>query len=97
VTDATVASRQSSLQITDGTNLLVNIDSPTAQTASTTLSYYVQTGYIYRALTTLGVMWGLGNDIKMRAGWKFETNTFLLQAGDNFEAPVFVVEEWINP
>ena len=97
VVDATVASRQSTLRYTDGTNVLVRTRTLSAQTASQTRTHnYFQTwGDNTSSASATEYQAALPNN-KLPAGFTIETETENIVAGDNYGAPQFLIEEWIE-
>lgn len=95
-TSATVATRAVVLVIDDGTNALFAIEAPTSQAASLTNQYnYSQIGGRFGL--------GVGNnqsisipDIILAPGWRVRTSTVALQAGDQYTAPQYNVEEFLS-
>lgn len=97
VTDATVINRRVALQLTDGAQVIMDIMSETVQAASLTRYYRaIRMGYLISA-TGAYIYFSLPvGGIKLRQGWTVGTNTDNLQAGDDFGAPVLVVEELLE-
>lgn len=97
VTSAVVANRTVVLFVDDGATAYWTSASPTTQPASQTVPYTVgvigtsvnQQGAIY-----LDVPYG---GLVLPAGHRIRTVTSLLDAGDNWGAPQYQVEEWLEP
>lgn len=95
-TSATVANRNPLLQFTDGTNLLLETENTIAQLAGTTVRY---SWYISG---NLGVNQGLTNfalplpEHYLFPAWVVRVVTGGLQAADQWTAPRFAVEEWLE-
>jgi hypothetical protein len=96
-TSATVASRFLSLIVDDGTNILFNplglvTSIPAGNNERMTWSAggpsFQSTGF---CATPLPV------DLFMPAGYRFRTSTPAIQAGDQYTAPQYLVEEWMYP
>ncbi len=96
VTDATIEDRICALIIDDGTNILLAVSSLVAQTASTTKHYYfapIGAPEINILLISTNPM----PELFLTAGSRIRTATDGLQEGDNYAAPIFLIEEWIDP
>jgi len=97
VTDATVASRQVRLRITDGTQEIALVPATASQAESTTRSYWFVAGYPNTPGLQSGVVYSfIPTDYFIPQGGTIETKTANLQAGDNYGTPILVVEEWIE-
>lgn len=98
VCDATVASRGPRLSFDDGANVFNKQDTFKAPTAGTTGTF---SGALIWTNRSAGADNGVGTfglpDIELKAGYRMRTITVALQAGDNYGAPIFEVEEWIEP
>lgn len=95
VADATVITRRTGLRYTDGSNTLFIFNSQQAQTAGQTITYSWLKDLPLRnsqSEVTDTSVYGI-----IYAGWKILTQTLSLQAGDDYGAPQYTVEEWINP
>lgn len=95
-TSAAVATRFVNLAVDDGANTFYLIPSPTsfAASASPTIDFVAGLG----ASTTAGqdFVATLPGEIPMLAGWRVRSFTTSLQAGDQYGAPRFFVEEVIE-
>lgn len=96
VTNATVEDRTITALFDDGIDTFLAIASPTVQPASTTKHYYFScTGApeINILLLSLNPF----PCISLPAGYRIRSGTTNLQAGDNYTAPILLIEEWIDP
>jgi hypothetical protein len=96
VTDATVANRLPVLTIDDGTNVLWRSFSNVNQAASQTSIYHAGDGLISHQIATQTHVLALPTHLILMGGYRVRTQTTALQAGDNFSAPTYHVEEWIE-
>ncbi len=93
-TNATVANRNVSVQLTDGTNAFFKGASFQNQPASL--------AFPYSAINSMTALANLGGDIMvvlpipigLKTGFKIQTVTAGLQAGDQWSAPQYLVQEW---
>lgn len=107
VTDANVANRNTNLIADDGTtaNRSWFILSTFAHAASLTRTHLFFIGNdtvspVSSPVTTdTDVIGHLGNlpDYVLRPASRIRTNTTAIQVGDDYAAPIFQVEEWIDP
>ena len=95
-TSATVANREITLLINDGTNTLVRI--PSGQTITASAGRVIN--YVAIGDTVNGSVAGLtavpAPDVVLFAGWKITSSTNGLQAGDDFIAPQMLIEDKIE-
>ena len=97
VPDATVITRVPNLSITDGAIEIAKIYSGLGALA-TILQTPLWTTCGYNSTTVASaIVAGLPNDLILMAGYKINTNTSAIQAGDDWGAPQLLVEEWIEP
>ena len=96
ICDATVINRNVIVIIDDATNTLLALAPDLAQTASQSIEYNMaphladrDTAIISRLTTPLPI-------IDLPQAYRFRTGTAFIQAGDNYAAPIFEVEEWIQ-
>jgi len=96
-TDATVATRRIQLLFDDGATTVLRLVSPLTQAENTTRYYMWYIGaprdtsfYNNRGL------FPLPDELYLPQLYRFRTVTVNQQAGDNYQAPVFMVEEWIE-
>jgi len=95
VTDATVSNRRVRVKIDDGSgNDPYAMDCGSNQAASNSYAYAVDTVPLLGGSGFINVP--IPDDLPLSAGMLIETDTTNLQAGDNYGAPVFIVEEWIE-
>jgi hypothetical protein len=96
VTSAVAGNRISQLFIDDATNAGVRGLPAATQAASLTNSY--QYGAFGAQPATLGTLQIgiLPPDVYVSAGGRIRTVTTALDAGDNYSAPVYCVEEWLD-
>lgn len=96
VTDATVATRVPRLFLDSGSGIYAKYNGPSTQAASLTVAY--QTGNLGEAVTGSGSAAHLPmpSDTRLAAGYTIDSATVNLQAGDNYGAPVMLVEEWLE-
>lgn len=97
VADATVASRQVQFIFDDGTTDFFHFTSGTGQTASQTVKYDGAKLSNAQSTGQLEVSMSIPPDLILTGGMRFKTTTANLQAGDNWGAPVILVEEYIEP
>jgi hypothetical protein len=93
VTDATVASRRTHVIIDDGTSELFRVSGSTDQTASSTARFSLSPAFgtiSNNASTNHFPM----PSIHLEPGFRIQTSTSNIQAGDNYGAPIMYVEEW---
>ena len=96
ITDATVATRIVNIRFEDGTSKFVHIPPGTTQTASLTYDYSAYHIGEYSTDAKSDIQINLPPDIILLQAWGLETNTVNLQAGDDYGAPIMMVEEWIE-
>ena len=95
VTSATVATRRPVLLLDDGANIYAAIASVGTQAASLTGGYtWTSGGYGDNNVATANLA-ALPVDCWLPAGHRFRTSTVAIQAGDNYGAPVYLIEEQI--
>jgi len=97
VTDATVDTRHVRFIFDDGTTIFYQHQSSYAHPQSVTFPYCGS--IVGAAAVTLQNMISvpLLETNRLLAGYRFRTYAATLKAGDNYGAPQFLVEEWINP
>jgi hypothetical protein len=92
---ATVASRVTHFVIDDGVNVLINITAPSGVTASNNATYFVGDDTVAANVSDgFGVV-QFPNNIRLMPGWRIRTLTTALQAGDQYTAPQYSVEEYL--
>ncbi len=96
ITDATVADRQIIFWIDDGASVLYRYTLTTIQTASLTNLYSFAPSSTPEIATTTKIVVPIPMFV-LPAGCRIQTLTTNIQAGDNYNAPQILVEEWIDP
>jgi len=96
VTSTTVATRRVNLVIDDGSDTIFERESPATQAADLTRRYnFAAVGYAETAFTSDDVVLGIPALI-LPQGYRVRTSTTNLQSGDNYGAPILMVEEWLE-
>lgn len=98
VTDATVANRRPHLRITNAAGtVFFECFSDTDHVASTTYTYcFANFGAQPISLASNVVVVSLPDNLQMTAGMKIRTATINLQAGDNWGAPNYIIEQALS-
>lgn len=96
VTDATAVSRVSRITLDDGAAVYAQSNAEQVQSASLTLDYTAASFGAGGGPSSLAVRVPLPEDVLLAAGHQIATDTLNIQAGDNYAAPQFLVEEWIQ-
>jgi hypothetical protein len=96
VTDATVANRQPSLVLDDGANVYARMPFDSAQVGTQTIAYSWACGGNPANGSTVARGMPLNDQAYLFQAHRFRTATAGLVAGDNWSAPVYLVEEWIE-
>lgn len=96
VTDATVANRRIHLFVDDGTNVYFETHNNTAQTASTTIRHSFGAGVGLVVGDGVSAVAPLPVALLLGAGHRFRSSTSGIVAGDNFGAPQYAVEEYLE-
>lgn len=97
VTDGNAATRQVHLQITDGTNILMDIIANGTQTASLTRNYsFVPVGTVGTKTANLEIVTEFPNDLLLPQGFKIVTVTDSIQATDNYGVARIYVERFLT-
>ena len=98
VTSVTVANRYPQLLIDDGVNPVMQIDGQRVIPASSTFGLNFGAGVPFRQSPgNVNDTLALPVPIKLLPGWRIRTSTNLIQAGDQYSTPQYVVEEWVTP
>jgi hypothetical protein len=98
LTSAAVANRSVQLWFDDGATTWYELPPMVDQPASTYYTYNWAIGVSTRAGVPTGwVQDPLPDRITLAAGWRFQTVVANMQAGDDWYAPVYYVEEWVEP
>jgi hypothetical protein len=95
VTSATVATREVFLTIDDGTDITLVFFAQGSQTASLTRFYRMVAFGYGQAVVGSNIPIPSILPIRMRPGWRLLTSTSSIQTGDDWGAPVMMVEEHI--
>jgi hypothetical protein len=94
-TSATVANRNPGFKIlADSGNLEYKIHTNAAQTASTSINYILTPGQTFYNDTVGQQLIPFPALILLRGGFRIQSDTVGLQAGDQWSAPQYVVTEW---
>jgi hypothetical protein len=96
VTDATAANRELVLTLDDGANVLAEIPAGVNHTASQNRTYSFFIGAQRGAGATALVVNNALPDAMLMGGYRIQSETRNLQAGDDYGAPRLWVEEWIE-
>ena len=97
IPSADVATRSPMLQFDDGTAVFFLADPSQTVTASQDFGWGFGLGTERLIPTNDSKQWGVPTEIFLLAGYRFKTNTSSIQAADNWGAPQYLVEEWIEP
>ena len=95
-TSGTANTRRVHLQITDGSNVLYDIPSNTTQAQSLTYKYYWANFAYSIGLIGTTVLNPLPANIVLAPGYQVKTSTDLIDAGDQYSAIRYHVEQWIE-
>ena len=96
VTDATVANREVSLVIDDGTTTCCQIPSGTNHAASLTRDYHFATHGQRNTIAQVAILQAPLPELVLAAGFRIRTVVTNRAAGDNWGAPQIMVEEWLE-
>ena len=96
ITDANAANRGVLVSFTDGIDIYHQTRQPDVQIASLTRTYNFALQTFFETTVNFTEYHNILPDIIMPAGDVFQTITGSLQAGDDYGAPNFVVEEWLE-
>lgn len=96
VTGAAVANRLSGFVIDDGSNIVMNLGSQGNAVATNTYIYNAVNGANLINAAQPPTNWPIPRNFWMPAGYRMRTLTTNIQAADQFSAPNYVVEEFIN-
>ena len=96
ITDGTGVARKVTLSLDDGTNEFARLEPFATQAISTTIIYTWASGASYAGVGTNGQSIALPVNIYLREAFRIATATSTLAAGDNFSAPQYLVEEWLQ-
>lgn len=95
-TDATAVNRRPTLVVTDGTNTFGNYMTATNLTANTIQPVCFAEGIGDAVLANFMSQAASPNNFMLPAGYQLTTDSFNLQAGDEWTAPQLLVEEWLE-
>lgn len=96
VTDVTAANRAPVLTFDDGTNAFAGAANSVNQAASGTFTYHFGNVGANHANSSPGVMVSTPANLLLLAGYRMRTITGSIQAGDNWGAPQYLVEEFLE-
>lgn len=96
VTDANVANRNVELIVDDGAGSFLQLSGVSTQPASLTVRYNLSSAGAAGALGGNDVLIPIPPNLWLGPGFRFRTQTNLLQVTDNYAAPQYVVEEFIE-
>ena len=97
-TSAVVIDRMVMLRLDDGVQTWWMSVPSFLQPAGFTAPYNWAIGVPARVSAPPGyIQDALPNRITLAAGWRFRTDTINMDVGDNWGAPVYYVEEWVEP
>jgi hypothetical protein len=94
-TAVTVATRQADLVMDDGANIFAEVIPGTTQAASLVQIYNYLPNVNVQPVANGIVNAPIPNDVFLSSGFRIRTHTFNLQAGDQYTAPQYVVQEWL--
>lgn len=95
-TDGTAANRTPNLLFDDGANIYAACGVNSNQVASTAVAFhFVDVGQTFTQ-TTLNGQVSTPANLVLAAGHRIRTSTGALQAGDDWSAPQYAVEEWLE-
>jgi hypothetical protein len=95
-TSATVANRFPNLLIDGGGSAAFISDPPAALAASQARNYTAGGGTTRLGIVSNADMWAFPTDVLLGAGSRWRTSTNNIQVGDQWAAPIYVVEEWLE-
>lgn len=96
VASGAAANRRPVLTIDDGANVLWESFNNVNQTAGQTVKYRYGVGVPLTTIDALDYQLPLPADLELAAGSRIRTVTAAIDAGDDFGAPTYSVEEWIE-
>lgn len=95
-TSAVVANRRPTLIIDDGANELWRVGSNVDQAASQISIYEAGAGAAFATLDARVFSLPLPVGLLLMGGYRIRTSTAAIDAGDDYAAPIYGVEEWIE-
>src|SRR5215207_5576683 len=96
VTDGNAANREIKLRVDDGTTIFASSGSAGAHAASTTKQYFFAAYSTEDTTNSLAICNVWPFFLPLLAGWRFLTATDNIQVGDNYAAPQYLIEEWLE-
>lgn len=96
VSDVTETDRTVYIQVSDDTNTILILPQDQTQAASLTYNYHYLPWSLAAFKIPSQVLCPIPS-LTLAAGFTITTVTANIQAGDNFGAPLILVEEWIDP
>jgi hypothetical protein len=94
--DATVINRLCRCIVDDGANIYYESDVNEVHAASLIFTYIFTAGNTISTALAQTVMLPLPNNLILGPGHRIRSGTTNLQAGDDWAAPIYLVEEWIE-
>jgi len=95
-TDANAANRVPQLIFDDGTNVFAGAAGNFNQTAGATFVYHFVAAGVSHAQSSVSVQVATPANLLIPAGGRIRSSTGGIQVGDNFTAPQYLVEEWLE-
>lgn len=96
VTDVTAPVRLVAFFVDDGANQLIYLPSATSQAASLARVYNLAEYAYQPALSGSNIFLSIPLNLNLLQGWRIQSSTSGLAAGDDWGAPRMMVEEWIE-
>jgi hypothetical protein len=97
VTDGNGGNRTVTLYIDDGTYFYAIVEPPVQQGISGTRQYSYAAGYPVHTPLVTAMQVAIPQDLRLPAGCRIRTITTGIDAGDQYNAPALLVEEWMQP
>lgn len=97
VASGAAANRRPVLTIDDGANILWEAFTNVAQTLGQTVKYRAGVGVPFLLYDTLAYQVPLPAEFVLLAGSRIRTVTAAIDAGDDYAAPIYNLEEWLDP
>jgi hypothetical protein len=95
-TDATVVNRVVEVIIDDGVNIAAQLAGNVNEPASSTFRYNIMDSGFVGAMAGSDFAVPIPGNLILGPGFRFRTTTLSLQAADNWAAPQYLVEEWLE-
>jgi hypothetical protein len=96
VASGVAANRTPVLTIDDGASVIFESGTNVAQTAGQTAKYRAAVGVPLTTFGALSYLLPLPSDLELAAGSRIRTVTGAIDVGDNYGAPIYTLEEWIE-